>query len=187
MKILVCIKQVPEAAGTLTACPAGKPGRSMNLADKAALEAALSLRDDSGGSADVFSMGVPSAEAMLRELLQLGINRAALATDPAFAGSDTLATARVISSAAKYLGGYDLILTGRRASDGETGHTGPEIAAMLGMRCVTDVIKLKKSENGLLCERLLEDKKVTLSVPLPAVVTVSGGYLLRPPSIAGMR
>ena len=187
MKILVCIKQVPEAAGAGTAPESGKLSRTMNLADKAALEAALSLRDDFGGSADVLSMGVPSAEAMLRELLQLGINRAALATDPAFAGSDTLATARVISSAAKYLGGYDLILTGRRASDGETGHTGPETAAMLGFRCVTDVISLQKSENGLLCERLLEDKNMTLYVPMPAVVTVSGGYLLRPPSIAGIR
>jgi len=190
MKILVCVKQVPDAPAEAVLSKnmdRRRLSQGINMADRAALEAALCLREEAGGSVTLLSLGLPAAKMMLREHLQLGADRAILITDPRFAGSDTLATARALSTAAERLGGFDLVLTGRRAADGETGHICPEIAAMLGATCLTNAIRLETGGAGLVCERLLEDRVQTLSLPLPATVSVSGGYLLRPPSIAGIR
>ena len=195
MRILVCVKSVPKG-DTVPLDPdrqtlrRDKAAQALNPADCAALEQAFRLKERHGGSVTALSMGPPGAERLLREICALPVDKTVLVTDPLYAGSDSLATARVLAAAAKHLGGFDLILLGRRAIDGETGHVGPELAALLGIAsCVTNITGDCAFEAGsILCARLLEDSLQSLRVPLPAVLTICGGeYALRPPSIAGLR
>ena len=195
MKILVCVKSVPRGdvvpldpqRGTLERT---KVPQALNPSDCAALEQAFRLKERYGGTVTALSMGPPGVERLLREICILPVDETVFVTDPLYAGADTLATARVLAAAAKYLGGVDLVLLGNRAIDGETGHVGPELAALLGIgSCLTNITGECFLENGhVRCSRLLERSQVSLSVPLPAVLTVCGGGLvLRPPGIAGMR
>lgn len=177
MKIVVCIKQVPENAQVAVSpqLTMVREGISLviNPADANALEAALQLKDRYDASVTVLSMGKPSAESMLRQLAPLGADRLVLVSDPAFSGSDTYATALVLSRAIRYLGGADMILCGRRAIDGETGQVGPEIAAMLDTPCITNCLGISGIEDGTLsCTRLSERERQTVLACLPALLTV---------------
>ncbi|MDR3087023.1 MAG: FAD-binding protein [Azoarcus sp.] len=162
----------------------------LNPADCVALEQAFRLKERYGGDVTVISLGPPAMENLLRELCTLPVDQAILLTDRAYAGSDTLATATILASAVRHLGDFDLILLGRRAIDGETGHVGPELAALLGISsCVTNVTgNLSLEDEHIHCTRLLEDSAQTVRAPLPCLATVcGGGVLLRPSSLAGIR
>ncbi|MEG1362668.1 MAG: electron transfer flavoprotein subunit beta/FixA family protein, partial [Lachnospiraceae bacterium] len=136
MKIVVCIKQVPDTnevrldpvTGTLIRD--GVPS-IMNPDDKAGLEAALAIKDETGAEVSVVSMGPPQADAVLREGLAMGADKAYLITDRAFGGADTLATSTTVAAALKKLE-FDLIIAGRQAIDGDTAQVGPQIAEHLG-------------------------------------------------------
>lgn len=157
-----------------------------NIADEAALEAALQLKGD--GAVTVLTMGPGKLEEPLRELLARGADRAVLVTDPKMAGADTLATANALAAAAKYLGGFDLILCGRRAMDGETGQVPGMLANMLDMPCVTNAEGLEQADGKLQLLRRLETGTARLEVTLPGVVSVCEySYTLRLPGIMGMR
>ena len=192
MKILICLKQVPD---TLTVKLSSDytldrktAAQVMNLADESALELGLALRDKHGGEATVLSMGPPRAESMLREALSRGADRAVLLSDPAFAGADTLITAKCLRAAADMLGKFDLILCGRRASDGETGQVGPMLASMMQIPCVVNAIKAEVFGDTLTIKQLTEDGVTTWKAKLPALVTLcEWSYRLRLPSIAGLR
>ena len=178
MRILICVKQVRESADERAAW-------ILNPADACALEAALSLRDAQGGEVTALTMGRPSAEGMLRELLARGTDRAVLITDPVFAGSDTLVTARVLAAAVRHIGPFDMIFAGRRAVDGETAETPARLAALLELPIVTDVTNLVSSDT---CETEGGDVRHTLRFTSPAVLTFrEGGKPLRPASLAGLR
>ena len=135
MKVVVCIKQVPDTnevkldpvTGTLIR--EGVPS-IINPDDKAGLEAALRLKDQYGAHVTVISMGPPQADLALREALAMGADEAILVTDRAFGGADTWATSSTIASAIENLE-YDLIITGRQAIDGDTAQVGPQIAEHL--------------------------------------------------------
>jgi electron transfer flavoprotein alpha subunit len=195
MRILVCVKGVPrgesisfDADQRTLARPKGS--QTFNPADCVALEQAFRLKERYGGGVTVISLGPPAMENLLRELCALPMDQAILLTDHAYAGSDTLATATILASAVRYLGDFDLILLGRRAIDGETGHVGPELAALLGISsCVTNVTgDLLLEDKHIHCTRLLEDSAQTLRAPLPCLATVcGGGVALRPSSLAGIR
>ena len=128
MKIIVCIKQVPNTnevkldpiKGTLIRD--GVPS-IINPDDKAGLEAALSLKEIYGGEVSVISMGPPQADAVLREAMAMGADKAYLVTDRAFGGADTLATSTTLAAAVRKME-YDLIITGRQAIDGDTAQVG---------------------------------------------------------------
>ncbi len=157
-----------------------------NIADEAALEAALQLKGE--GTVTVLTMGPGKLEEPLRELLARGADRAVLVTDPKMAGADTLATANALAAAAKYLGGFDLILCGRRAMDGETGQVPGMLANMLDMPCVTNGEGLEQADGKLQLLRRLETGTARLEVTLPGVVSVCEySYTLRLPGIMGMR
>jgi len=191
MKILVCMKAVPasaqvemDAAHTLQRQQAGL---QWNIADEAALEAAL-RRKDPEGHVTVLTMGPAKLEAPLRELLGRGADQAVLLTDPSLAGADTYATAKALAAAVNALGGFDLILCGRRAIDGETGQVPSMLAAALNLPCVTGVEQLDVVDGKLSLRRRLEGGTATLSVSCPAVVSICEySYPLRLPGIAGMR
>ena len=175
MKIVVCLKQVPDttvvkidpATGTLIRD--GVPS-IINPEDKNALEEALRLKDQNGAHVTVISMGPPQAEAALREALCMGADEAILITDRAFAGADTLATSKALAGAIKKLD-YDVVLAGRQAIDGDTAQVGPEIAEHLDIPQITYVQDVKVEEDGLLINRALEDGYELIKVKTPVLLT----------------
>ena len=125
---------------------------------------------------------------MLRELAARGAGELYLLTDAAFAGADTLATARTLCAAVQKTGPYDLIVCGRRAADGETGQVGPALAALLGWPIVTNAVEITVQDGALCAVRLLETGRETLSLPLPCVATLcEWSAPLRLPTLAGLR
>lgn len=192
MKILICIKQVPDTTEVKLSSnftlQRDFVAQVMNPADESALEKGLVLRDEQGGKATVLSMGRPEAERMLREALSRGADEAALLTDPAFSGSDTLATARSIHAAVQALGGFDLILCGRRAVDGETGQVGPMLASFMNIACVTNVTDLRMADGCATLEQLTEHGVIQWRGALPVVATFcEWSHVLRLPSLSGLR
>ncbi|MBS9776263.1 MAG: electron transfer flavoprotein subunit beta/FixA family protein [Fusobacterium sp.] len=178
MKIVVCIKQVPDTTeikldpvkGTLIRD--GVPS-IMNPDDKGGLEEALKLKDLYGAHVTVITMGPPQAEAILREAYAMGVDRAILLTDRKFGGADTLATSNTLAAALRKIDA-DLIIAGRQAIDGDTAQVGPQIAEHLGLPQVSYVKEMKYDEasKSLTIKRANEDGYYLLNVELPALVTV---------------
>jgi electron transfer flavoprotein beta subunit len=178
MKIIVCIKQVPDTTDvkidpkTNTLIREGVPS-IVNPFDMYALEEGLRLREKLSGSVTVITMGPPQAKEALREAISLGVDDAVLISDRAFAGSDTLATSYTLAAAIRKIGAYDLIVCGKQAIDGDTAQVGPGIAECLGNPFVAFVKKIEEiSDNTMRVERMMETGHDVLELPLPAVVTV---------------
>ena len=175
MKIVVCVKQVPDTTAvkidpkTGTLIRDGVPS-IINPEDKHALEAALQLKENHGAHVTVISMGPPQAKNALREALCMGADEAILLTDRAFGGADTLATSKTIASAIKELE-YDIIFAGRQAIDGDTAQVGPEISEHLNVPQVTYVQGVEVEENGLVINRALEDGYELIKVQTPVLLT----------------
>ena len=178
MKIVVCIKQVPNTTEikidpvTNTLKRDGVPS-IINPDDKAAIEAALQLKESCGATVTVLTMGPPQAEKALREALAMGADEAFLLTDRAFGGSDTLATSTIIAAAVKKLQ-PDLVLCGRQAIDGDTAQVGPQIAEHLDIPQITYAAGISyNAENGTLTvKRQFEDRYQTLQVKGLCLITV---------------
>ena len=141
---IVCVKQVPDTAN-ITAEAMKEDGTVnrgalptvFNPEDLHALETALGVRDEYGGSVTVVSMGPPKAADVLRESLYRGADRAILLTDRRAAASDTLATSYILAQAVRTVGRYDLVFCGRQAIDGDTAQVGPQCAEKLGLPQIT--------------------------------------------------
>lgn len=178
MEIIVCIKQVPDTTdvkidpvkGTLMR--EGVPS-IVNPFDKNAVEAALQIKADKGGKVTVITMGPPQAVDALRECLAMGADEAVLLSDRAFASSDTWATSYTLAMAIEKIGGYDLVLCGKQAIDGDTAQVGPGIAEHIGLPQVTYVQKIREvKDDGLVVERAIEGGYEVLTVGLPAMIAV---------------
>ncbi|AEB76278.1 electron transfer flavoprotein subunit beta [Clostridium botulinum] len=175
MKIVVCLKQVPDTnqvkidpvTGTLIR--EGVPS-IINPEDKNALEEALRIKDENGATVTVISMGPPQAEAALREAMAMGADDAILISDRAFAGADTLATSHALAGALKKLD-YDIIFAGRQAIDGDTAQVGPEIAEHLQLPQITYVEKVDVEGDKLTVRRALENGYEVLEVQTPCLLT----------------
>lgn len=192
MKILVCVKQVPDSNEVALdgnySLIRSNTNQKINLADEGALELALILKEQTGGEISVICMGKKSAEGMLRETVSRGVDGIYLINDPSFAGADTLATAHTLFAAIQKTGPYDLILCGRRSSDGETGQVGPELASLLGIPVITNVTKVVLEDETILATRLLEEGNEKLTCSLPALITLcEWSYSLRLPSLNGLK
>jgi electron transfer flavoprotein beta subunit len=177
VKIVVCIKQVPDTAEvrinpeTNTLIRDGVPG-IINPYDMHAIEAGLQIREKIGGSVTAITMGPPQAEASLREAISMGVDAAALISDKAFAGSDTWATAYTLSKAIELLGA-DIIICGKQAIDGDTAQVGPEIAEFLGIPHVAYVRKVDDVKDGaIVVQRLMDDGFDVIESSLPVLLTV---------------
>ena len=177
MKIVVCIKQVPDTTEikldpvTGTLIRDGVPS-IMNPDDKGGLEVALKLKDQFGAHVTVVTMGPPQAEAILREAYAMGVDRAILLSDRKFAGADTLATSNTIAGALRMLE-HDLIITGRQAIDGDTAQVGPQIAEHLDLPQVSYVEDLQfDGEKTFTIKKSLEDGYQMVEVEAPCLVTV---------------
>ncbi|GHV60369.1 electron transfer flavoprotein subunit beta [Spirochaetia bacterium] len=175
MKIVVCIKQVPDTnevkldPKTNTLIREGVPS-IINHDDRSGIEAALQLREKVGGAVTVVSMGPPQAEAALREALAMGCDEAVLLSGREFGGSDTWATAHIIAAGVKKIG-YDLVITGRQAIDGDTAQVGPQIAENLGLPQVSYVEKIDVEGDTLVVQRQYEDRYHIIEVKLPCLLT----------------
>lgn len=167
MKIVVCVKQVNGEINPFDAC---------------ALECALRIEN---AEVTVISMGIPQVSKLLTSLTRLGVHRAILLTDPAFAGSDTLATSYVLAQAIRKLN-PDLVFCGRQSIDGDTAQVGPSLSQMLGFSIITNVMEIKSivkeseaGESKITCVSRMEEE----SVSLPALITIERINALRFPSI----
>ncbi|MDN5352548.1 MAG: hypothetical protein PWQ12_1469 [Clostridiales bacterium] len=175
MKIVVCIKQVPDTnevrldPKTGTLIRDGVPS-IINPDDKAGLEAALRLKDAYGAHVTVVTMGPPQAKIALQEAYAMGADRVILLTDRVFAGADTLATSTTIAAAIKKLD-YDLVITGRQAIDGDTAQVGPQIAEHLGLPQISYVSDFENHGDYAVVKRVFEDGFQKIKVGYPCLIT----------------
>lgn len=175
MKIVVCIKQVPDTTEvkldpiTNTLIRDGVPS-IINPDDKAGIEAALRLKERYGGSITVLSMGPMQADTAIREALAMGVDEGILLSDRAFGGADTWATSSTIAAALKKID-FDIIITGRQAIDGDTAQVGPQIAEHLGIPQITYVKNIEYKGNQLIVTREFEDRVHLIEAPVPVLLT----------------
>ena len=175
MKIVVCIKQVPDTNEVKLDPVTGRLIREgvpsiINHDDKSGIEAALRIKEDVGGTVTVVCMGPPQADLALREALAMGCDEAYLLTAKEFGGSDTFATAKIVAGALKKIG-YDLIITGRQAIDGDTAQVGPQIAENLNIPQVSYVEEVKVKGDTVTVKRQFEDRYHIIDVKLPCLLT----------------
>ncbi len=178
MKIIVCVKQVPDAKDVRLDPKTNTMAREgvesiMNPFDRHALEEAVRLKEQHGGTVTVISMGPPQADEVLRDAVSCGADEAVLVSDRAFAGADTWATTYTLGKAIEKLGEFDLILCGKQAIDGDTAQVGPGLARRLDIPYVSYVKKVSGYDNGVMqVERLMDDGYDELAMPLPGLLTV---------------
>ncbi len=178
MEILVCIKRVPAVMKiqldpeTNRLIRDGVPN-ILNPVDKNAIEAAVQLKEAAGGNVTVISMGLPETEENLREALAQGADKSYLISDKAFAGADSLATAKSLAAAANHLGKFDVVLCGDFSLDGSTGQVGPKLSEYLGLSLVSQVTKIELSGDKLLVDREHELGHEQIEAALPALITVA--------------
>lgn len=179
MKIAICVKYVPvdskvQVDPATHALVRSSGAGEINPSDRYAVEMARRLKGE-GDTLDVFSMGPEDAARALKVVLALGADRAILLNDKAFAGSDTLGTAKVLAAALEHCGPYDVVLMGSASNDGATGQVGPMTAAVLGMPDVTDAVDLRVSGGTAAISKKAGDALFALEAKLPVLVTVPFG------------
>jgi electron transfer flavoprotein beta subunit len=178
MKIIVCVKQVPDAKDVRLDPKTNTLAREgvesiMNPYDRHALEEAVALKEKQGGQVTVLTMGPPQAEGVLREAIACGADDGVLISERAFAGADTWATSYTLAKAVQYLGDFDLILCGKQAIDGDTAQVGPGLACRLQVPFATCIQKTRNiSATAIEVERMMDDGFDVLRLPLPALMTV---------------
>lgn len=194
LKILVCVKQVPEVDLVKMDPETGNLVREgvptlLNPLDTNALEAAVRQKEKYGGEVTVITMGPPMAESALRECLAVGADRAVLITGRPFGGADTLSTSYPIMKAANMLGDFDLIFCGKESLDGATGQMGPQLAERFDAAQVTGALLIKEideEKRTVTAERELETGVETVEADLPCLFTIEkANYHARIPNLKG--
>jgi electron transfer flavoprotein beta subunit len=189
--IVVCVKQVPDTANLTGQAMKddGTVNRSalsaiFNPEDLNALELALRIKEEHGGTVTALTMGLPKAGDVLRDCLFRGADRAVLVTDRRAAASDTLATSYVLSCAVRRIGAADIVMCGRQAIDGDTAQIGPQLAEKLGIPQVTYVETILEIGDGrIVARRGLEHGYEVVRSPMPVLMTVTDAAPeARPPS-----
>ena len=178
MHSIVCIKQVPGTnkvnmdpdSGTLIRSGAEA---KLNPYDLYAVETALRLREQYGGTVRVISMGPPQAEAIIREAYTMGADDGILLSDSGFAGSDVLATSYTLSRGIERMAPFDLILCGKQTTDGDTAQVGPEIAEFLGIPSISAVRRILQADrDSITMEMDLQSDIHILKAGLPCLMSV---------------
>lgn len=178
MNILVCIKQVPETNKVEVDPVTGVLKRNgveskMNPYDLYAIEAALRIREQKGGTVSVITMGPPQAESVIKEAFAMGADKGTLISDRKFGGADVLATSYTISQGIKKSGGFDLILCGKQTTDGDTAQVGPEISEWLNIPSVSNVSKIVEvQDDAIVIEMDMTHDLEVAKVGFPCLLAV---------------
>lgn len=189
MNIFVCIKQVPATSKVQVDEETGVLKRNgvaskMNPYDLYALETALRLKAENGGTVVVGTMGPPQAQAIIREAYMMGADDGWVFSDRRLGGADVLATSYTLSQAIRSAGDFDLILCGKQTTDGDTAQVGPAIAEHLGIPHAAWVSKVTVSGDGIDVEQQLQSVIETAHMPFPCLVTVEQDiFMPRLPSL----
>lgn len=179
MKIIICIKQVPDTTEIKYNTENNTIIREgiksiINPFDLHALEEGVRIKEQMEGvKITLLSMGIPSAVETLKDGISFGADEGILLSDCNFAGADTLATAYTLSMGIKKIGKFDLVLCGKQAVDGDTAQVGPSLADKLGIPHTTNVKKIEEiDERHIRCQRLTEYGYEVIDMKLPALITV---------------
>ncbi|MBN2545823.1 MAG: FAD-binding protein [Spirochaetes bacterium] len=179
MKIIVCIKQVPDTSEIKINYLTNTIDRSstdniINPYDLHAIEEAVKLKEKFNAEVSVITMGPQQSESALREALARGADYAFLLCDKYFAGADTFVTSYTLSKMIEMLGRFDLILCGKQAIDGETAQVGPELAEILKIPLITYVNKITDiKKDSIEADCLTSSGTRIIRSKLPALITVT--------------
>lgn len=193
MKIIVCVKTVPDSAAKVVAengqVTWGDAPLVINPWDEYAVETALVHVEAAGGEVIVVSQGGEVAKEALKHALAMGCNEAIQISDPALAGADSLAVARTLAAAVQKIGDVDAIFFGKQAIDGDMGVTPSQTARILGWPALTLVSKINAMDAGSVeVERSIEEGRQIVTAKLPAVISVVKDICEpRYPSFMGIR
>jgi electron transfer flavoprotein alpha/beta subunit len=179
LDIIVCIKPVPDPKqwGKLKLDPEtmllrrGEIPAVLNPLDRNAIERAVALKEQCGATVTAITMAPPDAEDQLAEAVAMGCDRACLLSDKAFAGADTLATARVLAAAIARLPRFDLVFCGGYSLDGSTSNVGPQIAELLGIPDLSHAVSVDLAGGVLRTRCQVEGGDAEFECELPALVT----------------
>jgi electron transfer flavoprotein beta subunit len=195
LKIVVCVKQVPDSAARVVVESGqvtwGDAPLVINPWDEYAVEAALQQQKAYGGSVTVISMGKEDEREALKHALAMGCSEAVLISDPAFTGSDNVAAARVLGAAIQKIGDVDLVVFGKQAIDSDTGLLPSQVARVLGWPALTlasAISEVDPDAKRIKVSRGIEEGRQDVESTLPAVVSVTKDYgEPRYPSFMGIR
>ena len=176
MKIVVCMKQVPATSKVDIDPETGAMKRMSgetrtNPYDLFALETALAIREKTGGTVTVLTMGPPQAEEMIRDAYTMGADEGVILSDRKFAGADVLATSYALAQGIQVIGGADLIICGRQTTDGDTAQVGPQIAEHLGIPVISYAQEIKVDGDAVIVKRQYDDGYHMLKAKMPCLVT----------------
>lgn len=179
MKIVVCVKQVPDTAAKVVVEDGqvtwGDSPLVINPWDEYAVETALVQQEAHGGDVTVISVGGEEAKEALKHALAMGCGNAILVSDSALENADSLVTSQVLAAAIHKLGDVDLVFYGRQAIDGDVGVTAAQTARVLGLPALTlvsAITELDPANGSLRVERSVEEGRQVVNSKLPAVISV---------------
>lgn len=179
MNIVVCVKQAPDTAATVTVQDGkvswGDAPLVLNPWDEYAVEQALLSKEEHGGKITAISLGPEDAKEALKTALAMGADEAIILSDPAFAGADTLVASKIIAAAISKVEGVNLVFFGRSAVDSDSGVLGAQVARRLGwpsLNLVSAVNNLSPGDGMIEVERMIDEGRQIVRGPLPAVVSV---------------
>lgn len=183
MDIVVCIKQVPDPEIPTNQFKVDETAKRVvppegvqpviSTFDLHAIEAAIQLKEQHGGKVTAISLGPASVRDALKRAIAMGCDAAVQLEDAAFDGGDSYATAVALAAAIRKVGSFDLVLTGRQASDWDSGQAPAALAELLGVPGAVPVQKIEVRDGGLYVERVTEDGYQPIEMPLPAVLGIS--------------
>ena len=184
MHFVVCAKQIPDPETPPAAfrideaknevIPAQGISPVLSQFDGMAAEAALRIVEAAGeGKITVISLGQESAQAAIKQVLAMGADEGILLEDEALQGGDSYTTARTLAAAIEHLGDVDAVFCGRQAADWDMGQVGIGIAELLGWPAAIIGKDVQVDNGNLVVQRVLADGFETVSMPMPAVVTIS--------------
>jgi electron transfer flavoprotein beta subunit len=183
MNMIVCCKQIPDPEAPPASFKIDPSTRTVILPpgfppvispfDLNAVEAALRIKDRSGGTVSILSLGNNLLPEVIKKPLSMGADEIVLLEDEAFEGGDSWSTAHALAMAIKKIGAYDIIFCGRQAADGDCGQVGPGIAELLGIPSITLAKDVEIVDGAARVGRVLEDWYEVVETTLPAAITVS--------------
>jgi electron transfer flavoprotein beta subunit len=179
LNIVVCVKQTPDTAATVTVLDGkvswGEAPLVLNPWDEFAVEQALRTKEAHGGKVTAVCLGPETAKEALKQALAMGCDAAVLVSDPVFAAADSLVASAALAAAIRKLGDVDLAFFGRQAVDSDSALTGPQVARRLGwpsLSLVAAIPSIDPAGKAIHVERMLEEGRQEVHSPLPAAVSV---------------